>query len=80
MGYLYQTSVIANEDVSLNPGDGAVIKIVAIVGDIGKDWAAYWGWNSMHDHQIAEYGMKLPRDTAEGLFPYFREKGLHYRD
>lgn len=79
MGYLYQTATVGREDVPLKPGDGAVIKVVAIVGDTGKDWAAYWGWANLEDHQIAAYGRKLPKEAAEGLFPYFVDRGLSYR-
>lgn len=47
--------------------------IIAIVGDIGTDWAAYMGEEGWSMIRTIEYGNKLPQEVAEFLFPEWAE-------
>lgn len=56
-----------------------VLMIVAIRGSGGKDWAVYADI-VLDPYLVINWGMKLPRETAEALFPHWKsDLGLEYR-
>ncbi len=63
----------------LLPDTGAAIKVVAVVGHSGRDWAAYYGESDQSDNEIASNGDKLDKNAAKLLFPTFAAV-LEYRE
>ena len=63
----------------LKPDMGAAIKVVAVVGHSGEDYAAYWGTTEMSDDDVARSGDKLSERAAMYLFPTFAAV-LEYRE
>lgn len=64
----------------LQPGDASVVKIVAVNGVAGTDWAAYMGWSDWTDEEVANTGDKISETAARDLFPSFAVgKGKIYR-
>lgn len=57
----------------------AVLMIVAVRGRGGRDWAVYVDV-VMDPHLVIAWGLKLPRETGEALFPHWKsDLGLRYR-
>lgn len=64
---------------NLMPGVAVSMKIVAVVGGSGFDWAAYQGPTSWSDEEVAKHGDKLLKSYAEPLFREMTIAGLVYR-
>lgn len=63
----------------LKSGDALGVKVMAIVGGSGRDWAAYQAPTDWSDRQVLEEGNKIPQNAAEQLFPVMVRAGLIYR-
>ncbi|MDM7940101.1 MAG: hypothetical protein QUS07_07155 [Methanothrix sp.] len=63
---------------SLQPGDIISIKVVAVMGQSGRDWAAYLGPAEWSPIDIADHGDKISEQAAIDLFYAPRAAGLKY--
>lgn len=61
------------------PNDTVAVKIVAVIGAGGPDWAAYLGLSDWSDEYVAESGDKLPAAAAEALFPTVAARFIYRR-
>jgi len=59
--------------------DTVAVKIVAVIGAGGNDWAAYLGLSDWSDEYVAESGDKLPAAAAEALFPTIAARFVYRR-
>jgi len=63
----------------LEEDDAIAVKVVAVAG-YANDWAAYRGPTEWSDERVANYGEKISRLAAEGLFYAFAASGRVYRE
>jgi hypothetical protein len=61
------------------PNDTVACKIVAVIGAVGTDWAAYLGTSDWTDAEVAESGDKLGHEAAEALFPTIASRFMYRR-
>ena len=64
---------------TLPPGDQYPLKVIAVIGDTGQDWAVYKGAANLTDVLIITWGEKVPEAVANSLFPNLSDLGLKYR-
>jgi hypothetical protein len=76
MNILNPHTVIPDE---LKPGDVLGVKVVAVIGRTGRDWAAYEGLTNWDDQQVASHGDKISQSAAEALFSAPVIMGMKYR-
>lgn len=63
----------------LQPGDIIPILVVAVVGQSGRDWAAYMGDAEAGPVTVATSGDKISEQAAIDLFYAPHARGLRYR-
>lgn len=72
-------NIVTAIPAELESRDSIALKVVAVAG-CAHDWAAYRGPANWADERVAEYGIKIPREAAEGLFYAFAKSGRVYRE